>query len=259
MVDCVVCVKQTVDVNQLRPNPETLEPDYSKAPAKISDFDLNALEEALRIKEKHGGRVYVVCVGSNVQQLLIRETLAMGADEAYVVSDSSLASADGLATASVLASLIRSKIPNWDLILCGEASVDESAYQTGPRLAEALNIPHISYVTKLELEDGYVKAWKGMGGSVHVVKAKTPALVTVGLEINTPRLPSLLMIRAASKKPLNEFKLQDIGITTLDTAVETRKVTAVKVERKKQVIEGEPDEIVQKLVDILLQEGLVKK
>jgi len=259
LVDCVVCVKQTVDVNQLRPNPETLEPEYSKAPAKISDFDLNALEEALRIRERHGGKVYVVCVGSNVQQLLIREALAMGADEAYVVSDPALSSADGLATAGVLASLIKSKIPSWDLILCGEASVDEGAYQTGPRLAEILNIPHVSYVTKLELEEGYVKAWKGMGGSVHVVRAKTPVLVTVGLEINTPRLPSLLMIRAAGKKPLNELKLQDIGVTSLENAVETRRVKAVKVERKKQVIEGEPEEVAQKLVEILLQEGLVKK
>ena len=259
MVDCVVCVKQTVDVNQLRPNTETLEPDYSKAPSKISDFDLNALEEALRIKEKYGGKVVVVSAGIGVQQLLIRETLAMGADEAYVVSDPALASADGLATANVLASLIRSKIPSWDLILCGEASVDESAYQTGPRIAELLNIPHVSYVTKLELEDGYLKAWKGMGGSIHVVKAKLPALVTVGLEINTPRLPSLLMIRAASRKPLNELKLQDIGITSVETAVETRKVKAVKVERKKQVIEGEPEEVAQRLVDILLQEGLIRK
>ncbi len=259
MVDCVVCVKQTVDVNQLRPKPDTLEPDYSKAPTKISDFDLNALEEALRIREKHGGKVYVISAGSGIQQLLIREALAMGADEAYVVSDPALSSLDGLSTANVLASLIKSKIPSWDLILCGEASLDESAYETGPRLAEALGIPSISYATKVELENGYVKAWKGMGTNVHVVKAKLPALITVGLEINTPRLPSLLMIRAAGKKPLHELKLSDIGIEKIEPVVETRSVKAVKVERKKQVIEGEPDEVAQKLVDILIQEGLVKK
>ena len=259
MVDCVVCVKQTVDVNQVKPKPDTLEPDYSKAPQKISDFDLNALEEALRIKEKHGGKVIVVSVGPNVQQILIRETLAMGADEAYVLSDPSLANADGLAVANTLASLIKSKIGSFDLILCGEASLDESAYQTAPRLAEIFNIPHITYATKVEIEDGSVKAWKGMGDSVHVVKAKLPVVLAVGLEINTPRLPSLLMIRAASKKPIHELKLSDIGLEGIETAVETRGVKAVKVERKKQVLEGEPEELAQRLADILVQEGLVRK
>lgn len=260
MVDIIVCLKQTVDVNQVRPHPETLEPQLGQAPRKISDFDLNALEEALRIKEKHGGRVVAVCVGHDIQQLLIREALAMGADEAYVVSDPMLERADGLVTAEVLAALIR-KVGRWDLILCGEASLDESAYQTGPRLAEIFNIPHITYAVRVELEDSGVKVWKAMEGGIHVVKASLPAVLAVGLEINTPRLPSLLMIRAASKKPIHEVKLSELGLSEeqLTPAVETLQVKALKVERRRITLEGEPEELAQKLAEILVQEGLVKK
>ena len=90
----------------------------------------------------------------------------------------------------------------WDLILCGEASLDENAYQTGPMLAEVFNVPHVSYVNKLEYGDGFLKAWRTVEDGVAVVRCSIPAVVTVGLEINTPRLPSLLMIRAAQKNPL---------------------------------------------------------
>jgi len=260
LVDIVVCLKQTVDVNQLRPHPETLEPLYSQSPPKISDFDLNALEEALRIKEKHGGKVVVVSAGPDVKPLLIREALAMGADEAYVLSDSALAQADGLVTANVLGAMIR-RLERWDIILCGEASLDESAYQVGPRLAEIFGVPHITYAIKIEIENGSVRAWKAMENRVHVVKARLPAVLAVGLEINTPRLPSLLMIRAATRKPIHEVKLTELGLSDdqLTPAVATRSIKALKVERKRVVFEGEPGELAGKLTEMLIQEGLVKK
>lgn len=254
MPDIVVCVKQTVDVYQLKPHPETLAPQIAQAQSKNSDFDLNALEEAVRIKEKLGGKVYVVSAGSDLKPLLVRECLAMGADEAFVLSDQSLARADGAATAKALSAIIKAKIPKWDLLLCGEASLDQNSYQTGPRLAEIFGLPHVSYVTKLEVGEGIIKAWKAVEDGVEVVSCRLPAVVTVGLEINTPRLPSLLMIRAAQKKPLNELKLKDLGLTAEDVApkAEILEIKALKTERRRQVFEGKPDELAVKLAEIIV-------
>jgi len=109
MPDIVVCVKQTADVYQLKPHPETLAPQLSQAQPKNSDFDLNALEEAVRLKEKHGGRGVVVTAGADVKPLLVRECLAMGADEAYVLSHSVMAGADGYVTSTVLSKIIEKK------------------------------------------------------------------------------------------------------------------------------------------------------
>ncbi|MEM4417354.1 MAG: hypothetical protein QXD32_04775, partial [Nitrososphaerota archaeon] len=162
MPDIVVCVKQTVDIYQLKPHPETLEPMFNQTQSKISDFDLNALEEALRIREKlGGGKVSVVSAGPSVNQLLIRETLAMGADEAHIISHPLASSPDGHVTATLLSKLVE-KCGRWDLILCGEASLDNSDYQTGPRLAQIFGVPHIAYASRLELEGSRLRAWKVM-------------------------------------------------------------------------------------------------
>lgn len=254
MPDIVVCVKQTVDVYQLKPHPETLAPQLSQAQWKNSDFDLNAVEEAVRIKEKSGGKVVVVSVGPEVKQLLVRECLAMGADEAYILSDPSLAQADGGATAKALAAVIKTASPKWDMILCGEASLDQNAYQTGPRLAEMFNVPHVSYVNKLEVGDRVLKAWRAVEDGVEVVSCSLPAVVTVGLEINTPRLPSLLMIRAAQKKPLKELALSDVGLTKEDLRpkAETLEVKALKTERRRQVFEGKVEELAEKLAETIM-------
>ena len=261
MPDIVVCLKQTVDIYQLKPHPETLEPQFSQAQSKISDFDLNALEEALRIREKHGGgRVVAVSAGPSVNQLLIREILAMGADEAHIISHPLMASADGYVTAKVLSKLI-SKAGRWDLILCGEASLDNSDYQTGPRLAEIFHLPHLAYVSRLEISERSIRAWKVMEDGVHVAECSLPAVVTVGLEINTPRLPSLLMIRAASKKPIHEYKLADLGLgeDDLKPYVQLLELKALKVERRRQKLEGTPEELASKLADIIVEEGLARR
>jgi len=259
LVDVVVLVKQTVDVSQLRPHVETLEPMLEQAQPKLSDFDLNALEEAIRIREKLGGSVKVVSAGPEVKPLLVREALAMGADEAHILADNLLTEADGYVTANVLAAMIR-RLGRWDIILCGEASLDQGAYQTGPRLAEIFGVPHITYVVKAEVEAGSVKAWKAVEGEVQVVRSPMPVVLGVGLEINTPRLPSLLMIRAASKKPIHEVKLSELNLSPnhLTPAQETEWVRAQKVERRGVVLEGAPDEVAERVAQLMVQEGMVK-
>jgi len=256
MVNVLVCVKQVVDVNQLRISDGDVREAIQRAPKKISEFDLNALEEAIRLKEKHGGKVTVLSAGSDIKTMLIREALAMGADEAYVVSDPAMEDADGLVTAMVLAEMAR-RIKGWDIILCGEASSDEAGYQTGPRLAKELGIPFLAHVTKLELKSGKLLAERALEDVVETYEVPLPALFTVGLEINTPRIPSLLMIKASSKKPITSWSLRDLGIT-VKPALRTVETKAVKSERKNIVIEGSPEEVAEKLVMNLLKEGVIK-
>jgi len=257
-VNITVCLKPTIDPTQLKPSRETLEPLIDQAPRKNGDFDLNALEEAVRLREKHGAKVTVVSVTSaETDTLLFREALAVGADELYYVVDPYFKNPDGLATTQVLDAIIR-KAGKPDLILCGEASTDDSSYQVGPRLAEALQIPIITHVSEMEVKDGVVTAEKLLEGNIQVISCPLPAVVTVGLEINTPRLPSLLMIRAASRKPMTKFAITDLGITSIQHGVDTLLVKAMKVERKKQILEGPPNELADKLVQTLLQERVLR-
>ncbi len=256
MLNVLVCVKQVVDINQLRISDGSIEEAIRRAPRKISEFDLNALEEAIRLKEKHDGKVMILSVGSDVKTMLIREALAMGADEAYVVSDPLMEGSDGFVTATVLAEAAR-RIKGWDIILCGEASSDEAGYQTGPRLAKELGIPFLAYVTKLELRSGKALVERTLEDVVETYEVPLPALFTVGLEINTPRIPSLLMIKVASKKPITSWSLKDLGIT-VKPALRTIEMKVLKSERKNVVIECSPEEAAEKLVMSLLREGAIK-
>jgi len=250
-----VCIKQSVDVNLLEFDPVTLRPVMERSVYRIGDADLNAVEEAVRIKEKMGGRISLLSVGFDIESAVIREALAIGADEAYVVSDSILRDADQWVYANVLASLSR-RLGMPDLILCGESSLDEGAYQVGPRIAEELDIPSVTHVIKLEIKEGFIVAERAVEDGVEVLEVRLPALVSVGLEINTPRLPSLLMIRAASKKPINYVSIQDLNLTSerLSSLVKTREVRAIKARRKNIVLTGSLEEIASQVVSILKSE-----
>jgi len=151
MVRIIVCVKQAIDVSQIKVDTATRRLITVDAPKKISDFDKNALEEAVRLKEKLGGEVVTVTLGPEDAKTTVREALAMGADKAYVVSDPMFEGGDTMATSYVLAEAVK-KIGQFDLVLCGEASVDSFSAQVGPRLADRLGLPVVMYVKKLTLE-----------------------------------------------------------------------------------------------------------
>jgi electron transfer flavoprotein beta subunit len=262
MVRILVCVKQAVDVSQLKVDSATRRLITVDAPKKISDFDKNALEEAIRLKEKHGGEVLTVTVGPEEAKTTLREALAMGADKAYLIADPIFQNSDTLATSYILAEAIK-KIEGFDLILCGEASIDSFSAQVGPRLAERLGIPLITYARKISLEGDEVTAERGLEDRSETVKAKTPALITVTKEINEPRIPSLMAIMKASKKEIVIWKAADLNIESgkvgeKGSAVQVLDVLAPKMERKKIVIKGEnAAEVAEKLTKALIEEGVV--
>jgi len=264
MVRILVCVKQAIDVSQVKVDTATRRLITVDAPKKISDFDKNALEEAIRLKEKLGGEIITVTVGPEDAKTTIREALAMGADKAYIISDPAFEGSDTLAISFVLAEAVK-KLGPFDLILCGEASVDSFSAQVGPRLAERLNLPLITYVKKLGLEGDVVTVERSLEDSYETVKAKTPVLLTITKELNEPRIPSLMAIMKASKKEVIFWKAADLNIPKekvgeSGSSIRILSVLAPKVERKKIVIKGEtPAETAEKLAKALIQEGVVKR
>jgi electron transfer flavoprotein beta subunit len=255
-----VCLKQAVDVSQLKVDPASRQLITAGAPKKISDFDKNALEEAVRIREKLGGvEIFTVTISAEDAKPVLREALAMGADKAYFVNDLGVQGIDTSGTAYVLAEVIK-KIGGYDLILCGEASLDSFSGLVGSRLAELLNLPQITSAKKLSVEGDVVMAERAVEDAVETVKAKTPVLVTVTREINQPRIPSLMMIMKASKKEIAAWTLADLNVPeeTLASKIEVIEALAPKTERKKIKVTGETvQEIAEKLAKALIQEGVV--
>lgn len=248
-----------MDVAQLKADSTTRKPILRDVPYRISDFDENALEEGIRLKEKHGGKVTALTVGPPEAREIMRKALAMGADEGFVVADAAFTNADPLVTARGLVAALR-KLRGWQLILCGEGSVDEYNAQVGPRVAEGLGIPQLTYVSRLELRDDRVLGERSLEESVEVLEAPFPALLSVTMEINQPRLPTLLQIMGASKKPLTVWTRQDVGLRDADLrpAVETLDVVAPVAARQKLRFEGEPQEVATKVAGLLVEGGWVK-
>jgi electron transfer flavoprotein beta subunit len=253
-------LKQAIDVSQLKVDPATRQLIIAGAPKKISDFDKNALEEAIRVKEKLGGiEILTLTVSSEEAKTVLREALAMGADKAYLVNDPSVQGVDTLGTAYILAEAIK-RIGQFDLILCGETSLDSFSGLVGSRLSEMLNLPQVTFVRKLSIEDNNILAERALEDVNETVKAKMPALVAVTREINQPRIPSLMMIMKASKKEIVTWTLSDLNVQRekIDPKIEVLSVVAPTMERKKIMIAGETvQEIAEKLAKALIQEGVV--
>jgi electron transfer flavoprotein beta subunit len=256
----IVCLKQAVDVSQLKVDPETRQLITAGAPRKISDFDKNALEEAVKIKEKIGGiEIFTLTVSSEEAKAVLREALAMGADKAYVINDPILQGVDTSGTAYILAQAVK-KIGEFDLILGGEASLDGFSGLVGSRLSELLLLPQITSVRKLSVEGEAVIAERALEEASETVKTMMPALVTVTREINQPRIPSLMMIMKASKKEIVNWTLTDLNIQKekITPKIEVLEALAPKMERKRIMVKGETvQEIAEKLARALIQEGVI--
>jgi electron transfer flavoprotein beta subunit len=258
----IACMKQTIDLQQIRIKRDTREPVLEGAPFLFGDMDKNALEEAVRIKEKHGAKVTVLSVGTAKLKDGILEALAIGADEACIVMDPACEGSDTASSALTLAMAVR-KIGDFDIILVGEGSADNYSGQIGSRLAEILNVPLITYVRELSIESNVVTAIRDMETALEVVRARTPLVVSVTSEINKPRRAPLTQILRASRKPLNAWTLKDLGIEATEVGATASRIQVVsnlapEQERKGIIMEADPDEAVEKLVNALRKEGALR-
>jgi len=262
MPNMIVLAKQVFYTQDLRIDRTTKKLKTEGVARVISESDKNAIEEAVRLKEKHGGKITVLTMGPPEAKETLREAIAMGADEGYMLVGPEFENSDAHATAVALAAGIR-KIGQFYMILCGEASEDQYSFQVGPRTAENLDLPEITYAVKVTLQGTKVAVERNLEDCYETVESKLPALITVSREINEPRLPTLMAIMAASKKPMTAWTANDIGLKPSElgregSLTEPLRSAVATGERKRVIIEGEPNEAAQKLVTTLIAEGAVK-
>jgi len=225
---------------------------------EINQYDTYALEEALRIKDGGEAEVVVATVGPARTSQSLRTALGMGADRAIQIWDDSLAGADSLTIAKLLAAAARDE--NFDLVLMGLMSDDANNSLTGPMLAELLGLPHTTGAMKIELGDGKAQVERELeGGSLQVVDLPLPCLITVQTGLNDVRYASLKGIMQAKKKPLDQKGISDLG---LDAAAVASKVTVDKLYVPArgdgaEILEGSAAEVSQQLVGKIKELGLL--
>ncbi|MCW4038870.1 MAG: electron transfer flavoprotein subunit beta/FixA family protein [Candidatus Bathyarchaeota archaeon] len=206
----IVCIKQVPDTMEVQIDPETGTLQREGIEAVVNPLDMYAIEEGIRLKEKHGGTVIALSMGPPQAENALREALALGCDEAILLSDRAFAGADTWATSYTLARAIK-KIGDYDLIVCGLKTTDGDTAQVGPGLAEELGIPHVSYVGKIvDVTGATATLNRPIEESYEVVEAPLPCLITVTKEINVPRLPSFRRKMQARKMEVVVWGVSDL-------------------------------------------------
>lgn len=209
-MNIVVCVKQVPDTNEVKIDPKTGTLIREGVPSIINPDDKNALEEALSLKDAYGGKVTVISMGPPQAKEALRESLAMGADEAILISDRAFAGADTLATSNALAEVLRKL--DYDVIFTGRQAIDGDTAQVGPEIAEHLGIPQITYVEKVEANKEILKVRRAWEDGYEVIEVKTPVLLTAIKELNSPRYMNMKYVFDQSKQEVKLWTADDIDI-----------------------------------------------
>ena len=251
-MNIIVCIKQVPDTAEIRINPETNTLMREGVPSIINPFDLNAIEAALQIREQTGGKVTVLTMGPPQAETSLRDAIAMGADEAVLLSDKAFAGSDTWATSYTLARAIEKL--GADIIFCGKQAIDGDTAQVGPETAEFLNIPHISYIRKIEeVMDKSIRVQRLMDEGYDIVEASLPVLLTVVKELNDPRMPSLKGKMAAKKAEIKVMGFVDIdadenSLGLKGSPTQVKNIFAPEIKSERRMIEGSPEEMVDSLI-----------
>lgn len=253
-MNIVVCVKHAIDESELKVDSAGT-PILQGAQARMSTFDRNAVEEAVRIKEAKGGSVTVVSLGSGDWKKSIKEALAMGCDRGVAVQSAGYL--DALETAYYLARAI-SRIGSFDLVIFSEGASDTYQGLVGPMVAEWLRLAFIGYARKVELSERAARCEVALEDGDEVVEADLPLVLSVVSEVNTPRFPTLLQIMQASKKPLEDVAAQSLADDRAPKRrTEVSSMRSQPTERRMIIFEGPPSETAGKLAAALKTEGIL--
>lgn len=253
-MNIIVCAKQVVDISEMKIDSATNKPILSGLDKKVNEIDKNAVEEAIKIKDKNGGKITVVTVGEPDAKERMKELLAMGADEGVLIPPPD--NLDYAVLTNVLAAAVK-KIGKYDLVLCGEASTDMFSGQVAPRLAGILNIPQITYVQKIDADSSKLTAERNLGDTVITMDSPYPVVISVTKEINEPRLPSLMQILGSANKPIHDWTVDSLDVS-VEPKVTTIDLQGISMDRKNIIYEDDSDESIQKLVDNLAKEGVLR-
>lgn len=211
-MNIIACVKQVPGVSEVKINPERGTLIREGIPAILNPFDTYAVEEALLLRGKFGGKVTIMSMGPPQAVDALKEAVSMGADEAVLLSDREFAGSDTWATAYILAQGIR-KVGSFDIVLCGRQAIDGDTGQVGPGLARQLGITQLTYVDRIVALDpgsGGITVERLLEEGREIVTARLPVLMTVLKDINKPRFPTLSGIRRASAMKLPVWTAADL-------------------------------------------------
>jgi electron transfer flavoprotein alpha/beta subunit len=251
-VKIIVCIKQVPDTAEVKINPETGTLIREGVPSIINPYDMHAIEAGLQIREKAGGTVTVLTMGPPQADSALREAISMGVDDALLLSDRAFAGSDTWATSYTLSKAIEKL--GADIIICGKQAIDGDTAQVGPEVAEFLNIPHISYIRKIEdITQSSIRVQRLMDEGYDVVESSLPVLLTVVKELNEPRFPSLRGKMAAKKAEIKKWGSSDIqadesSIGLKGSPTRVKNIFAPGEKKDRKMLEGTPEEQVDALI-----------
>ena len=262
-MDIIVCVKHVPDTTEveMKISEDGKSVKFEEAPYTINEWDEYAVEEAILKKEKYGGTVTVITIGSEDADATLRRCLAKGADRAIRITDEAISGSDAYAIAKILYNVIKDM--KYDMILTGAQASDDGYGMVGVILAEMLGIPHAALVKKLDVEDEFAVVRRELeGGLEEVLKVKLPALFTIQTGINEPRYVSIMGIRRARSKEIKVLSLKDLGLSENEVGEEgswlkIRKFYIPPPKKQAEIISGSPSEEAAKLVEILKSRGVI--
>jgi electron transfer flavoprotein beta subunit len=252
----VACIKQVPDAKNVRIDPETCTLVRQGVESIVNPHDWYAVEAALRLRDEYGGKVTVLTMGPPQAEDALRETLALGIDEAVLLSDRAFAGADTWATSLTLARAIV-KLGPVDLVICGKQAIDGDTAQVGPGLAAHLDQPYTTYARRLELQDGgLLLAERLTDMGYEVVQMPLPAVITVIREIGDPRMPGLKHKMRARKQEIPVWGAADLELNPEEVGLQGSFTQVVRVfspppRCDREMLTGEPEEQAEKLINLL--------
>lgn len=254
-MDIVVLLKQTFDTEEKI----TIEHDkVSEEGVKfvMNPYDEYAVEEAIRLRDQHGGRVTILSLGPQRCAEAMRAALAMGADDAILIHDERIGT-DEYSVSKTIAAAISRRL--FDIVLGGNFSVDHGAGQIAIRVAQLLGISHVGSVTRLEIQGEQATAYRDAEGDTEIVETVLPALFTAQQGLNEPRYPSLPGIMKAKKKPFQQLTLEDLNLIPSDIPAKTERIALTLPPKRKegQILQGEIPAQAARLVQLLRYEAKV--
>ncbi len=261
-MNIIVLVKQVPDTAEVKINRETNTLIRDGVPSIINPYDRYAIEEALRLREKHGGKVTAVTMGPPQAAEALKEAVSLGVDEVVLLSDRSFAGADTWATSYALSRGIK-KIGAFDLVIAGKQAIDGDTAQVGPETAEMLGIPFVAYIRKIEQVDGKkMVAERLMDEGYDVVETSLPAVITVVKEINQPRLPSLKGKMKAKSLQVAAWSAKDIGAEENLCGLKGSPTKVVKIfppapRGRREILQGAVEEQVNAVAKKLKEQSLI--
>jgi len=262
----IVLIKQVPETSNVKMDPKTGTMIRKGIEQIINPLDLYAIEEAIRLKKKHGGEITTISMGPRSAEKALRESIAMGCDKGILLSNRAFAGADTWSTSYVLAKAIE-RMGKYDVIFCGERATDGDTGQVGPGIASWLDIPFLTYVSEIKkVEKNIIEAERNVESGYQILEIEKPALFTVVKEINFPRLPTLSGKKKAREIDIPVWGTEDIDVEKENLGLNGSPTRVVKISKPKVSRSGKmykPDsedaleETVNNIIEFLETKGII--